>query len=179
MIWDSGPWKSDLLRRAEILKHLRIKKGLSEEDLVEVELTMFVAFYTIRKLIEARTKLSTSTVNRTLTLISYSATGKPTTLLNWHHIDDHYDMRMPGSVTKDIRFVCNQFIHSYTFASCMDENGCLESILVTSDREKDNCIYRINVDSIIRILILVGTDDPTSLQLTMNPKTGDYDVQAK
>lgn len=178
MIWDSSPWKDDLLKRANTLERFKDSNGLTDDELVVVEQTIMVAFYTIRKLIEARTKLSTSTSHKTVSLIAYPPTDKITTLLNWHRTDKLFDMNTSSTITKDILFLCNQFVHSYIFTPCLSETGGLECIFVTSDRERRNFLYEVEINTIIDLLRMVGNDYPSSQKMILNPNTGDYDVQS-
>ena len=57
MIWESEYWKKPLLRLANKFTEWQTPRIWDEKDLVGLEKDLFIAFYSIRKLIDAR-KLS-------------------------------------------------------------------------------------------------------------------------
>jgi hypothetical protein len=61
----------------------------------------------------------------------------PTKKVDWlNHtcIDENYDLTKPNGEEKDIKFICNLFIHSYVFVVSGD--GKLEGVYVSTDRVK-------------------------------------------
>jgi hypothetical protein len=48
--------------------------------------------------------------------------------LNHTYIDENYDLTKPNGEEKDIKFICNLFIHSYVFVVSGD--GKLEGVYV-------------------------------------------------
>src|SRR5665213_2100298 len=92
MIWESCYWKEPLLRTAERLRGLKASVELSEEDLANLEREIFVGFYSVRKLIEAITKLTDRTKLFQVT-VSWYQNIKPVSWLNNHKIDELYDLK--------------------------------------------------------------------------------------
>ena len=58
--------------------------------------------------------------------MKFPATGKPVTLLNWHHADKLYRLDEPEVVTMALQPLSSIFIHSYTFLPVHDVAGGLE-----------------------------------------------------
>jgi len=92
MIWDSGPWKDELLTTATKLEQIATRRRPSNRLIVELEKAVFLAAYAVRKLIEA--KLLSTDCNP-IDVRTFPAKGKPVTLMNWHRIDDLYDFGTP------------------------------------------------------------------------------------
>jgi hypothetical protein len=127
MIEESHYWKDDLLKQAEVLRLLRRKRRLGERSLAKVEQTLFLGFYSIRKLIEAD-KLSCTVVDRQMPVTSFSWSGKRVTKLNLHRINELYNLENGRLTQKTLRAICNQFIHSYVFCCCFDASERLEGV---------------------------------------------------
>ncbi|MBN2380733.1 hypothetical protein JXM67_13120 [candidate division WOR-3 bacterium] len=161
MIWESSYWKDSLLKSARKLRRMSRRKSPAEKILVDFEREVFISFYTVRKLIEAK-KLSGRIAELKINANSYPVKGKDVTLLNWHRVDELYNFESAIQVELDVKFVCNQIIHSYVFVSVFDEQGRLAAILFSSDRKRNFCIYKIELPRIIEFLIAVGSDYPSS-----------------
>jgi hypothetical protein len=61
MIWESWYWKKPLLDMAKRLRSLKAAGYLTEKQMVQIERDIFIGFYSIRKLIEAKTKITDKT----------------------------------------------------------------------------------------------------------------------
>lgn len=71
--------------------------------------------YQVRKLIEAK-KVSNSLVDSTKPITKY-ASVKNVTLMNWHWLDELYNLKDPEIDNLSIKDVCNQLIQSYVFVA--------------------------------------------------------------
>ena len=58
MISESWYWKKPLLDMAKRLRKMRSVRKLTQRQLVQIERDIFIGFYSVRKLIETRTKLT-------------------------------------------------------------------------------------------------------------------------
>lgn len=175
MIWESHYWKEPLLLLADKLTQWQAPQEWEEEDLVGLEKDVFIAFYSIRKLIEAR-KLSDATAGMMVSNSAYPNKGKDVTILNWDKLEELYDFTSKKTEKRDLRFICNQVIHSYVFAPDISEEGILESILFCSDQERNKALYGIDRTELIRVFRIFGNDYPSSSTFTFNPDKRDYDV---
>jgi len=175
MIWESSFWKQDLLRLCTRLCKVREDLIWSERNTVRFEKDMFISFYSIRKLIEAK-KLSRDVIAVRIAASSFPATGKEVTYMNWHKLDELYDFDRGRQESLKLEFLCNQLIHSYVFSPIFEDHGPLLGILLSSDRMRNKRLFEVSVDEIIRVLRAVGHDYPSAGQFTFNESTRDYDV---
>ncbi len=175
MIWESEDWKRPLLRLASKLARWSTPREWTERELASLEKDIFIAFYSIRKLMEAK-KLSNATEVMPLNVAMYPSKHKDVTLQNWHNIDSLYDLTARQTSQRDLRYICNQIIHSYVFVPETSEDGAFIGILFCSDKERNNKIYGVKSEDIINILRVVGKDYPAVSVITFNSKKRDYDV---
>lgn len=175
MIWDSQYWKEPLLHLADKLVQWRGPRAWTEQDLVDIEKDVFVAFYSIRKLIEAK-KISDSTAKMAVNVGLYPNKGKDVTFLNWHKLDELYDLTAKKPEQRELWFACNQVIHSYVFMPDISDDDSFKGILVCSDYERNKNLYGIDTTELIRVFRIVGEDYPSSSTFTFNPDRRDYDV---
>ena len=132
-------------------------------------------FYSIRKLVEAH-KVSDDVWGRTVCLRGYPWTGSPVTYMNWHKIDQKYDLEHPVTIAKPVFWIANQMIHSFAFMPIFDADGRLDSILFNSVRTRRHHLYGMAVDEIIALFEEVAANDPASIDSRFNEDTGDFDV---
>ena len=170
MISDSYYWKESLLDCANRLKIYSKSVSLIEQDLVRIEQDVFISFYSIRKLMDT-VKIKDSTRELKVKL-SWSPNLKVVNLLNNHRIDQLYNLNEIGSEIRTLKFLCDQFVHSYIFGVVQDENLGVSSFYFTSDRDKDKKLFSIDVQDVIDILMLVGNDYPSELRMVRDAETG-------
>lgn len=177
MIYESKFWKDDLLKRAKSLRSKATQKRWTEISSARLEQTILLGFYSVRRLIEAK-KLSDSVVNQNITASAYTWKGQPVTRMNWLDIDKLYGLDSPQTVVKNLLFFCHQFVHSYIFVEYFNDEHKLNGVFVSSDRERYQVLYSLEIDAIIKIFEQVGNDHPTNVVLTYNSKKQDYEVQS-
>ena len=176
MIWDSTPWKDELLRSAERLSRVERQRHLTQKALFLVEREIVMGCYLIRKLIEAfkvsdLTKKRTCKVKRfrNLELVNYS---------NWHRLDQLYDLEHGATGSIEVRTLCNQVVHSYVFLT--GENGDAErGIYLASDRNRNREITFVPLKEIIQVFRTIGQDYPNEMHWTWDPKTGKEEITAR
>jgi hypothetical protein len=178
MIWESEYWKEPLLKLASKLVRWKKPREWTERELVSIEKDVFVALYSIRKLMDAK-KLSNATEVMSVSVSIYPSEGKDVTIYNWERIDHLYNLEVENLSQRDLRFVCNQIIHSYVFIPDIDEHGIFQAIMFCSDRERNINLFGIGVDDLIDTLRVVGKDYPAESVSIFNPKKRDYDVKNK
>jgi hypothetical protein len=175
MIWESDHWKMPLLRLASKLARWSIPREWTERELVSIEKDIFIAFYSIRKLMDAK-KLSDATELMPLNVAIYPTKHKDVTFHNWDNIDSLYDLTASQTSQRDLRYICNQIIHSYVFVPDISEDGAFAGILFCSDRERNKKLYGVETNELISALCVVGKDYPAVGKYIFNPKQRDYDV---
>lgn len=136
-----------------------------------------LGFYSIRKLIESQ-KLSKAVINQKITANVFAWKGKPVSRINWNKIDELYDFEKPKAVSKDLLFFCHQFIHSYVFGECFEEDSQLvKCVFVSSDRERHRNLYSLSINQVIALFEQIGNDYPENLMLVLNPEKKDYEMK--
>ena len=176
MIWESYPWKEELLRIAERLAKKQNQRRWTERTDANLEKDVFVGCYAIRKMIEAR-KLSEPVLSYQVSCATAPLRhGKRVTLYDWHKLDELYDFGQQTTAELALRGLCNQFVHSYVFCPVFGESGLLDSVAVASDRKRRECVYLIRVSSLIELFRAVGNDDPNEHHAVWDDRLGDYRV---
>jgi len=172
MIWESHHWKEPLIESAAAFEDFAQHTELSEEDLVKVEIDVFIGFYSIRKLMDTMT-ISDSTKNLKLVL-AWHPNVKNVHEWNSHRLDKLYDFRVTNQETRSIRFICNQIIHSFVFAPVENDRGNLEGIVFSSDKDRNNKLYFMDTKQLVEVFRLIGNDYPAHLMRERDPNTGEF-----
>jgi len=176
MIWDSSHWKDGLLDAANQFDQIASRRCPSEKLLVELEKTVFLAAYAIRKLMEAKL-LSTKNESQPVPARAYQASGKPVTITNWHNIDRLYDLDNTCKTTLTLRELCNQLIHSYVFLPlATSKTGPVKAVMFSSDRSRNKQLFEVSLHDLAKILRIVGRDYPACSNFLFDEKVGDYHV---
>lgn len=134
-----------------------------------------LGFYSIRKLVEGN-KLSKATVDQKTPVVRYPATGEPVTQVSWPYFWELYNLEAPEAAERSLRFLCNQFVHSYVFVPSFSETGEFRGVFVCSDRERHQCLYEVSIWAIIHLFEKVSHDYPDNVMMRFNPARRDYDV---
>jgi hypothetical protein len=175
MIWESYLWKADLAKRAHWLLGKKNQHRWPESACVRVEQCVMIGCYCVRKLIEAK-KLTDVTARRQLALTRYAARGKRVHHMNWHKLDELYDLDDPDKTRRPLLFVCNQLIHSFVFVNCFDDDRGLDSLMFASDRDRNEALFQLSIDDLANAFIAVSEDEVSETRMTWNPRKQDYDV---
>jgi len=144
--------------------------------MARVEKIIMTGFYIVRKLMEAH-KLSDAVIHQKITVKSHRHRGKPVTLTNWDYIDRHYDLDSSQQTQRTLTWLSNQLIHSYVFIVSADDDGGLDGVFFTSDKERNKAVHYLSTEKIIDIFETVGRNYPWRGQYKFNPDTQDYDVR--
>jgi len=132
-----------------------------------------IGFFILRRLIELK-KVSTAISDRLLTIYSYQSLGKPVTQMNASSIHDLYDVENEVQECKRPTYISNQFVHAYTSFVYRDETRNWSDVLIVSDFDRNNCIWRVPVQAIYDLLLDASTDYPHIAHFTFDSKKNDY-----
>jgi hypothetical protein len=135
-----------------------------------------LGFYAVRKLNEAH-KISDQIAERPIPAERFAWNGHPITFMSTHKFDRSYSLDSPEKCELSLNFLCNQFVHSFVFCPIADEEGGLIGIMVNSDRTRHESLYSVQLEPIISLFEEIAINDPSSMSMTLNPKTGDFDVR--
>lgn len=176
MIYESYPWKQDLLRRKRlILKYNRA--GLLNEDSDQaytvIEKAVFYSAFIIRKLIDCKCKVSDEVDSFKFTLSGISPKKEIDMLHRWPD-EGRYNWDHERSYTKSGNEICNWLIHSYIFFFGYDKSGKIDSFYVSSERDKNKLLYRIELKDWLSYMEFVSSDEIGSLHMKVDAKKQDY-----
>lgn len=175
MIWESWPWKEALKRDLSgVRRRVRAAAKAKESDEaleVAIERLVFNTAYAVRKLSEAQ-KL-TDTYRASSYRVQRFPRGPrsgPVDLLNWHRIEDHYDLDHGASEAMPLARICNLLIHSFVFSvGFADEPWSVAGFFFNSDRTKDHGVWWLEWSEFIRIHQGVVTDNVVKSHGTRAP----------
>ena len=156
MIYDSKFWKDDLLKLAKKLELRLVQKRWSEKSYFAVEKEIFLGFYSIRKLIEAK-KISESIANKIYKIYEFKKKSKDINLIS-EDFSGEFDFSKSKIVEVSVIKICNQFIHSFFFAPLIPEGNSLIGFFICSDNKRKTGIYLITIFDIVEIYRLVGNN---------------------
>ena len=163
MIFESSPWKQQLLRDAGTLKRISkipLEDGNEDVLLTRLERLIFLGAYSMRKLHESG-KLSTDWTKTRLSCSRFEFVGKsPPTFLDSHKIERFYDLANPLDVRMPSDEFCDRVVHSFIFSPLVDEEGRVEGFHLTSDRLKKQCLWFIPLAEVIALMVRTGKDYP-------------------
>jgi len=202
MITESYYWREELLKIANNIKGNNQIIDWTDSDNAEFEKEIMIGFYIIRKLIEAN-KLTNRIISTNIKGYKFQKVGEQITFMNNHRFHEFYDLQKQLKNKFDLRFLINQFVHSYIFYPIIDfvnpeirknisdnvsdeeyeqlyqnEEKQIVGIWFNSDDNKDKFLYKIDLIKIINLFEVVGKCDITSMSLVYSPQTKDYDISS-
>jgi hypothetical protein len=176
MIWESGPWKDSLLDDAGLLERWAGKPKVTSRRSLLMERKVFLAAYTIRKLWEART-LSTSFRGRSIRCLTYRAISHRITHSNNPRLDKLYNFESSDDEkTIAVRELIDLIIHSFVFSECLGDDMTVEGFLVTSERQRYDRLWFIEMEAFIGLMREVGRDYPSVAIGVFNQNTKDWEL---
>ncbi|NBB42340.1 hypothetical protein [Sphingobium yanoikuyae] len=170
MIYESWPWRRDLLNDAAVLERW-LFKPVSERRSVIIEKKMFMGAFAMRKLLESG-KLSTATEARGVEIDQFPSMKKVLKHQRWE-IHNHYDLQAGSKTTLPVRQLMNQMIHSFIFQEMNDDDVGSTSIVFTSDKTKDKRLMLIRVCAFVDLMRFIAMDNPTATIWRLDPETGE------
>lgn len=175
MIWDSKEWKEQLLTTASWLTKVRIAENTRESTYVRLEREVLLGAYSVRKLLDTL-KVKDSTKRICLGIDRYENRVR-VSHLNMHKIAEAYDLSSKRSEERNLRFICDRFIHSYVLIPGADSNDRLEGFFVTTDRDRNTKLYWVPLDVLLKMFRMVGRDYPTEATWWRDPANGDVQIR--
>ncbi len=176
MIWDSKGWKDELLSNARAIEAIRFKRR-SERRSFLLERAMFLSAYIMRKLWEAR-KLSTAWEDRRVPCIVHPLKKREPDRLNWHRIDEHFNLESPKADFLTALELCHRLIHSYVFVEVEGVRQSISGFYFASDQTKRRGLWFVAIDDMLDLIREAGRDFPSSAHMVRDPKTGEWTVWA-
>jgi hypothetical protein len=168
MIEESADWKEPLLKMAKRLRSLKTTEHLTEKSLAQIERDIFIGFYSVRKLLDAITRVTDATKSLQAQ-VSWYPNVIPVSWRNSHRIDKNYDLNKQQQETRDLEFIAGRIIHSFIFMPYIEEHGGLGGIFFTSDIDRNKKLYAMKIDDVITVFERIGNDYPTEIHWAKLP----------
>lgn len=177
MIHESYPWKQDLLRRIALIKKYNsvdMFQKNEEQAYTVLEKSIFYSAFIVRKLLDCKSKLSDAADKYSIKMQKVKPIKK-ITYLNSHKIDKNYNWENKENVIISGRDICNFLIHSYVFNFLWDEQfSIITDFIVSSDFDKNKCLYCITLDEWLKYLYFIAKDDVVGCKLMYDININDY-----
>lgn len=151
MINESQYWRDDLQKNISFLFEKLDQKVWREASFAAVEKRIMLSCYIARKLSEA-SKIPSSLYSADVPLYSYKSKGNPVHLMNWHRIDDLYEVQDAQKTIKPFSYIVNQIIHSFVFSFVFNDQSRLDGVIFNSDRSKNKQLYMMRIRDFIDVL---------------------------
>lgn len=171
MVYKSYFWKKPLLESADRLKQFQSLSEIDEETYIQIEKDIFIGFYSIRKLLDAETKVTDSLKKKKYQSEWYAHFGDSVTWKNNHKLNKLYDFSKTHQEERDLWFIASRIIHGFIFNIRVSEFGGLHGVLFTSDNDKNRKLYTLSIEKIIEIFREVGTNEVTKIYWHICPET--------
>lgn len=173
MIFDLSTWKFELLRIAGKLKKFQKQQRWPEASVMNIEKNIFIAFYIIRKLNDA-CKLSGKILSEHYELLAYKKLDRSRVdLMNWHKIDEQFNLKKPAIQFRKIDFIWNLIIYSYVFVPSF--NNGFKSIFITSDKFRNEILFEISLIEILKMIENIANDEVIFVKMNRNVE-GDWEI---
>lgn len=175
MIWDSAPWRAQLLKDSGTLKRAAASRRATERRSALIERNVFFSAYAMRRLDDAK-KLSTSWAGSAVSCERYVSIGRLPDLMNWDKIEKFYDLTKAASCNMSARHLCDLIIHSYVFIERLNDSRSVEGFYITSDKKRTQALWFVSLDTLTSLIERTAQDDPATAVMMRNPETGDWNI---
>ena len=121
-------------------------------------------------------KVSSKTRNYSMTVFSYPVRGKQVHRMNVDNYWKNYHLENERRELKKPLYLSNQFIHAYTSVVARDQTRNWSDILIVSDYDRNDCIWRIPLAEIRGLFSVAAHDYPHSVRMLYSKEKGEYEV---
>lgn len=135
-----------------------------------------VGFFLLRRLIELG-RVSSLTRDHQIEVYASRSRGIAVTKLNHTDLERLYDLAQEVPQTKAPLYIANQFVHAYTSFVSRDESRNWSDVFVVSDFDRNDCIWRVPVESVRHLFVVAAGDYPDEVSFEYKTKNGDYEVK--
>ena len=173
MIYESYPWKRELMRDADIIVRWSAKKTSSDHREFILEKKIFLAAFAIRKLIHSY-KTTDKIKPYNVPCEEYkNLNNTKIDFTNNHKVHQYFDLESGNKCHLTLYNITNLIIHSVIFFFLYDEDGSVSGFYVSSDRLSDKKLYLINIRDYVEAMRMVSNDYVTEMRLERDTETGE------
>lgn len=170
---ESVYWKEELSRIARTLRPVKRPPRWSERLVCTTERDIMIGFFIIRRMIELH-KVSRQTSDLRVQVFSIRALKKINKLSQIS--SDNYEWPEETNAEEPLGYIANQFIHAYLSRVERNSQRNWSDIMVVSDFDRNDRIWRVPISEVIRIFEIASSDYPASLAYEWNEVKYDYSV---
>jgi hypothetical protein len=147
MIIESKEWKSELAKNSTyIKKRLSLINGDARNS-HNLQIKITINALVSRRLLETP-KVDDRFRKIEIKSLSFPWKGKVVDVLNWHKVEEKYQLNNPVPGTVSFSRICNIIIHSYVWIwECDEEN--VVGIYLASDNTKNKKLINVNINELI------------------------------
>ncbi|MEW6529282.1 MAG: hypothetical protein AB1473_00475 [Thermodesulfobacteriota bacterium] len=160
MIKDPSYWRRELIKTAEQLERRQHQMRWNEISFSRTEQSVMIAFYGIRKMLEAR-KASPRVCAASVRCLEYPRRPNSGAEVISPILQAYFDLNHPRKRDRDLLFVCHQVVHSYIFSIAVGYSSGFEGIYFASDRLRSKCLFFVGARTLIKVFRMVGIDSDT------------------
>ena len=95
---------------------------------------------------------------------------------SWFSVEENHDWNAEKPEHKAAPYICNQSIHAYLSFVDRGPERNWSDLLVVSDYDRNNVIWRVPFDTIVSLFEAASNDWPASYHMIYDPKLDDYKV---
>ena len=167
-------WKEELARIGKSIRPVVRPKRWSERSVCTVERDVMIGFFIVRRMIELN-RVSSRVVRMKLDVFSAPVT-QHVNKRSRYSVEKNYDWCLEQAEVKSVQYVCNQCIHAYVSYLERGPDRNWSDLLVVSDYDRNNVIWRVPFSTIISLFNAASNDWPDSVRMVYDPKLDDYKV---
>jgi hypothetical protein len=162
MISEDWYWKKPLREISEKLRKAQTIPAIPVDEFCNIERDIFIGFFSIRKLIDAQTKI-TDALRTTMFALHH--------VINIKNVEKFavdfttsYNFSNAKLEQRDVVFIANQMIHSHIFQMYAHKSGPLKGVMFTSDRDFNKKLYIMPLSQMCEIFDLFGNNAVTRVE---------------
>lgn len=165
MIWDSAPWRTDLIRDADLIEAWAKRPHKARQRYI-LEKKIFVTAFSIRKLFESR-KIKDSDAGRSVKAYAFPTISIPPRY-HWGDLDQYFEMDAFKECKISAMRLSNALIHSFIFTFIADEAGNIGAFFLASDQTRKTKALKIEIPIYAELCRKIATSHPTKMESTFN-----------
>lgn len=174
MAIESVYWKEELTRIARSIRPVEKPKRWSERAVCVVERDVMIGCFIVRRMVELH-KVSSHVKELKIDVFN-APVVKSVNKISRFSADENYDWKSEKAVKEAVLYICNQCIHAYVSFVERGPDRNWSDILVVSDYDRNNVIWRIPFSTLIHLFETAAKDWPATYSLVYDEKLGDYRV---
>jgi len=178
MIYESGPWKQDLEKLGGILKKRSQQKRITENACQQIEKSVFISAFIIRKLIDCASKVSDAVDGYSFQVMAFRPLRNIDRMHRRAEFED-YDWNHPQLLTAPGKDICNWLIHSYNYFFARARNNVQSFFYVCSDYDRNKYLYKVSMDDWMNYIDFVASDSISEMRSVYDEKKKDYIYKLK